>query len=440
MSDHDKAKSLVLRFRHYATEFRSIRGYTRKDGDELALPKLVGNAISEAVFFKLMPGSMIDQFTTSYRKRMVYFDEVICQDAIGYRAAVRSFHNPQYDEQSGDDYEIEMFSVGLEPGWMAEVWPDVFPVIHAESFYDRQEAEEARVGAVHKYRFDVLGYHAQACDLLADWIEKHMSDQQINVEVDTAAIVKMLRHLDLEYLALRPSPNGGPCPGLVRAELRLRHEVGRVLLRSYKGGILPSPIAENIATGEADLCCGVIGYVNTIGINDTGEPGGDRLRLVPGSISLVWPEVFTPLHVGDIVQSGEKIKTVFDVQSITSIVFGYYAEACRMLADWIEKHHVRRDQEDNRDALGSKALAAVVNSGLAGVLRTAGKAPAKAQVTAAIRDMLAEDSRRYEWTANDWVRALKASKPTIVKSEGWQEIMRWREANRQKLVSQKTKQ
>ena len=95
-------------------------------------------------------------------------------------------------------------------------------------------------------------------------------------------------------------------------------------------------------------------------------------------------------------------------------------------------------EADDRDAIESAALNAVVSGGLAGVLQVAAGARAVDRVTAIIRERVAGDRRLYWYRAEDWAAELKVSKPTVTASDGWDEIMKWRAANQAERVSKKT--
>ena len=92
---------------------------------------------------------------------------------------------------------------------------------------------------------------------------------------------------------------------------------------------------------------------------------------------------------------------------------------------------------DDRDAIESAALNAVVSGGLAGVLQVAVGARAVDRVTAIIRERVEGDRRLYWYRADDWAAELKVSKPTVTDSDGWREIMQWRAANRADRVSKR---
>ena len=93
---------------------------------------------------------------------------------------------------------------------------------------------------------------------------------------------------------------------------------------------------------------------------------------------------------------------------------------------------------DNKNLIVQEALRAVVDGGLAGVMRVAESAPSSQKVSEQMRNMLAADIERYWWTVDDWVCQLSCSKKTIVgnKTKGippcdaWKDIMAWRESNK----------
>jgi hypothetical protein len=89
--------------------------------------------------------------------------------------------------------------------------------------------------------------------------------------------------------------------------------------------------------------------------------------------------------------------------------------------------------------IAQEALRAVIDGGLAGVMRVAESAPSRQKVSETMRNMLTADPERYWWTANDWVRELDCTKSTITGNtkkgtppcDAWVEIKAWRESNKQ---------
>lgn len=88
-----------------------------------------------------------------------------------------------------------------------------------------------------------------------------------------------------------------------------------------------------------------------------------------------------------------------------------------------------RNQVKPPETLHQASLNAVVESGLAGLMRTATKMSSADQVTKIMRDML-KDPDCYWWSAQEWANKLSCSKPTICKCDAWREIMAWRESNK----------
>jgi hypothetical protein len=87
-------------------------------------------------------------------------------------------------------------------------------------------------------------------------------------------------------------------------------------------------------------------------------------------------------------------------------------------------------------SLPETALKAIVAGGLAGVLNEAGKVPAAQRHSRAMMEMLANDTRYYWWSAEDWVVHLKSSKPTILATDAWDHIKRWREENKRERLGE----
>ncbi len=107
-----------------------------------------------------------------------------------------------------------------------------------------------------------------------------------------------------------------------------------------------------------------------------------------------------------------------------------------------------RDGGDDDLTICREALRAVVEGDLAGVLGAAGKVPSREKVSEVMRNMLAADPARYEWSADEWVRQLGCTKQTIVGNnkkeippcDAWAERMAWRESNKQNRFPKKPKE
>jgi hypothetical protein len=87
-------------------------------------------------------------------------------------------------------------------------------------------------------------------------------------------------------------------------------------------------------------------------------------------------------------------------------------------------------------SLPEAALKAIVDGGMAGVLNEAGKLPAAQRHSRTMMEMLAKDARYYWWSAEDWVVHLKSSKPTILETDAWDHIKRWREENKRERLGE----
>jgi hypothetical protein len=82
------------------------------------------------------------------------------------------------------------------------------------------------------------------------------------------------------------------------------------------------------------------------------------------------------------------------------------------------------------DDLAKSALAAVLDSGMAGVLALAERTPAHQKVSSIIFERLAKDNGLLAWSADDWAKELNRSKTTIRKSEAWRHIQQKRAENK----------
>lgn len=337
----------------------------------------------------------------------------------------------------------------------------------------------------------------------------------IDVDVDVAAVVRMLRYLEREYRGLRIGAGDEPGRIFKDGKWRLESQLGRALSMAYVAGLLPLPIASDIAAVERDveahgisligavhlsLVPHIVGYCDVKSVDDDGEPGGEHRFLAPGAIELVWPEIFGGVWLSDDTKlaSYSLSRPIFDGAwlgdadgvddpAIIAAVLGLYAEACRLLADWIEENPTGSDARghylnvtmrcnsaaDVRTRLlmlanqivifkdedpglyqmfqqmdypepgpdrsldpMAAALSAIVGSEFVSVLNMAANAKATDRATAIISGRLAKDQTLYDWTADDWVNDLGMAKKTIVGCDAWKSILGWREANK---VSKKTR-
>jgi hypothetical protein len=180
----------------------------------------------------------------------------------------------------------------------------------------------------------------------------------IDVDVDAAAVIRLLRYLEREYRGLRLGVGNEPGRIFKDGRRRLESQLGRALSTAYGAGLLPVPIASDIAAIEqqidainrrigatARLCLvpTIIGYQDLDGhcyfksaSDEDGEADGDHQWLIPGNIRSVWPEIFDGVRVKNATGG-------INDPAIMAAVLGLYAEACRLLADWAEENPTGSD-------------------------------------------------------------------------------------------------
>jgi len=68
------------------------------------------------------------------------------------------------------------------PGLVALEWLDVFPDIYISVVDDLSddEIENLSCNSLSENKFEIFGYYATACELLAEWIENHADDDHDN--------------------------------------------------------------------------------------------------------------------------------------------------------------------------------------------------------------------------------------------------------------------
>jgi hypothetical protein len=111
-------------------------------------------------------------------------------------------------------------------------------------------------------------------------------------------------------------------------------------------------------------------------------------------------------------------------------------EVCRQLAKGdapkgeATGHEPQVSVQDG-DGIPLLALKALVDGGGPGLISQAMKVPAKARYSTTMMKMLDGDPKYFDWSLEDWVSYLKASKRTIAGTDAWRRIMRYREGNKQ---------
>jgi hypothetical protein len=251
--------------------------------------------------------------------------------------------------------------------------------------------------------------------------------------------VSRFRHYATEFRSVRS------CDSSSKQEDVLANQVGVEISVLITNELAPAEFLTRLMANDKagigldwsrNLCMDAIGYrpiCRAITILNSGEPTF-FVRLEPGWIAAIRPAAFPSIAIGmfwDRCEAENAIETAYEKYRF--LILGYCALACESLADWIDEHHGqhnnRGDHKDDHDG-DTKALSAVVSHGLATTLQKAASIKSIDRVTAAIREVIQNNPAAYDWSADDWVGYLKAAKRTVIKSQGWKEILAWRDANR----------
>jgi hypothetical protein len=102
----------------------------------------------------------------------------------------------------------------------------------------------------------------------------------------------------------------------------------------------------------------------------------------------------------------------------------------KYLWDPTVERHLGGSPTESTQGLPEKALKAVLDGGMAGVLNLTTTMPAKVRISKVMEELIGKNEKYIEWTLNEWETYFKASRTTIVKTEAWKEIMKRRASNK----------
>lgn len=172
------AHDLALQFRFFGNEIREMRRIHDPDEHEFTrLFNRLGSALGDVFHAGLMPSQIADAMA-EFIARRPDFTQALVIPIFGYVHAPN--FNPSLAYQIVDKNSSGCSGRFLEikPGYVALVWPKVFDSIYLEIPAEEQHLDANSFGdpGLDQERFQFLGYYAAACELLADWIDKHHCD------------------------------------------------------------------------------------------------------------------------------------------------------------------------------------------------------------------------------------------------------------------------
>lgn len=180
--ERPSVSDLACRLRHIGGEFRDLRRIEYASSVELSLYFRLSATLVHAVHSKALPEAILSAVVSeqtplgpSFSK---YFWELALSNAVlGYSESdFDVYTNPEeYDDENMCCWGGERVVI-LTPGFVAKAWPQVFDVIHSHALKADEDPEQVANELSKEKRFEILGYRAQSCELLADWIESHAND------------------------------------------------------------------------------------------------------------------------------------------------------------------------------------------------------------------------------------------------------------------------
>lgn len=160
------AMGLAEKLRHLATEFRDVRQHQNWRGELTWLINRVSQLELDLESLGLMQHEKCD--SPPERKGNLSFWHRGFREIFGY------LHGEVSDVPESDELHRGQKYLALKPGAVAILRPGLFEPIYfavVGADADANEIEERTEDAIDQHYFQVLGYYARACELLADWID-----------------------------------------------------------------------------------------------------------------------------------------------------------------------------------------------------------------------------------------------------------------------------
>jgi hypothetical protein len=175
-------QDLVYRLNHLAVEFRDLRR------SELAMNALeslyfrLNSTLSLAVHKKLLPEPILNEVCANESSFVpslsnFFWELALSNSVLGYSSS--NFDVYTDPVEYNDEYMCSSGGgriVFLSPGYIAKAWPNVFDSIYSGVLSDSDDPEQIALNLWQEKRFEIIGYYANSCELLAEWIENHGSD------------------------------------------------------------------------------------------------------------------------------------------------------------------------------------------------------------------------------------------------------------------------
>jgi hypothetical protein len=174
--------SQLIRLRHLATEYREVRRIVdsqQLESNLFVLHEQFGYLIDELNRLSLLPEPL--SLAVNKVSGLIFGREFKLVDVVvGYRKPRIHTEPIEYDDNTQICWGGESGAF-LVPGAMNLVWRDVFRDIFCEANVDQNEVDENSQQWQDEHRFETIGYHATACDLLAGLIEGRKANNTISV-------------------------------------------------------------------------------------------------------------------------------------------------------------------------------------------------------------------------------------------------------------------
>ncbi len=167
------ALAIARRLRHMGQELRELRPLLQ--GDEALWRKelikasgMLGGEGAELVERCLLPQSILDAIDSDPDRHGNLYKYSLLQIILGYI---------DFDVFDREGVKVEEHGyLFLRPGLVSCEWPEIFEPILGEYVESSHEAKNQASTLFIEHRYQIIGYYAKACELLAEWIEKNNRD------------------------------------------------------------------------------------------------------------------------------------------------------------------------------------------------------------------------------------------------------------------------
>ena len=173
---------LAKKFRYFASELRDLRRQPHQQREYSLVKARFGHSLCHAVEIDVLPPAIANDLTERFGEDPIELSWDLTMEGfdcvVGYSPKSYRKWNPHLDTDFDETYGTH---IELHPGSVAKVWPGLFEQVHSRRTPISDDYLAAAEELFQSQSFQIIGFHALACELLADWIEKQVDYSKVDL-------------------------------------------------------------------------------------------------------------------------------------------------------------------------------------------------------------------------------------------------------------------